>query len=98
MEAYWVLSQVNGDGATGGVGQDYATGKLDFNFMLGCKNQTVEIGGIAVMAFNNPVYARLPQYSWDYFGRDPKATWRKDAEARIEKFRKGDMKVRETAP
>jgi GH35 family endo-1,4-beta-xylanase len=90
---YWVVSQVEGSGAVGGVGQDYAPGKLDFNFMLGYKNQTIEIGGIAVMAFADPIYAKLPQQNWDYFGRDPKAAWRQEANRRIDLYRKENLQV-----
>jgi hypothetical protein len=49
---YWVVSEANaGTGGAGGVARDYAPHKLDFNFNVGHKNQTIELGGIAVMAF-----------------------------------------------
>jgi hypothetical protein len=82
---YWVVSEANaGTGGAGGVARDYAPHKLDFNFNVGHKNQTIELGGIAVMAFKNADVSKLPQQNWDYFGRDPKAPWRAEANKRID--------------
>jgi GH35 family endo-1,4-beta-xylanase len=91
-QRYWAVSESPKTGV-GPVNRDFPAGQLDLNFNFGFKNQTVEIGGVALMAFKNADINKLPQQTWDYFGRDPKAPWRAEAARRIEQHRKGDLKV-----
>jgi endo-1,4-beta-xylanase len=73
---------------------DYAPGAAQMNFHLGFVTQTIEIGGISVVDYGGKVkVSDLPNTPFTYEGRDPRATWRADAEARIEQFRKADLAV-----
>lgn len=75
--------------------RDYAPGEVELLMMLGVKAQTVEVGGIAVMAFpQGSDISKLPRVTWNYTGREANAPWRKEAAARIERFRKGDLQIR----
>ena len=69
---------------------------LKLMFTFGHQDQEIEFGGITAVLFpaGTPKES-LPHDSLnlDYPGRAPDAAWRKDAEARIEKIRKGDLKV-----
>jgi GH35 family endo-1,4-beta-xylanase len=86
-ERYWVKS-------TGPVKRDYAAGEVELLVMLGHKAQEVEMGGLAVMAFPaGSNAAALPKPSYNYAGRSLDAPWRKEAESRIERLRKGNLKV-----
>lgn len=79
-------------------GQDGDQLKLMFTF--GQTAQVVEIGGIAVIDFGPGVdKAALPHAALplDYPGRASNAAWRKAAQARIEKYRKGDLTVKVVA-
>jgi hypothetical protein len=70
---------------------------LKLMFTFGQASQAAEIGGIAAMNFGSGVdkkalpHADLPL---NYAGREPDASWRKAAQARIEKYRKADLAVR----
>ncbi len=58
------------------------------------KAQTVEIGGIELLNYGKSrKVTDLPFTSLGYGGREPGAAWRKAAETRIEKVRKGDLTV-----
>lgn len=78
----------------GPLEMDFAPGELDFIVMIGHKAQTVEVGGLAVMAFpSGSNIEALPNLSLDYPGRSPDAPWRREAERRIDKYRKGNFSV-----
>ena len=63
-------------------------------FTLGLREQTVEIGGIELVNYGtSKKVADLPFTRLGYAGSEPGAAWRKAAEARIEKIRKGDLTV-----
>jgi GH35 family endo-1,4-beta-xylanase len=63
-------------------------------FWLGYKNQEVEIGGVELVNYGKKVKVEdLPITSISYPGRELNAPWRKAAEQRIEKYRKGDLTV-----
>ena len=63
-------------------------------FTLGLREQTVEIGGIELENYGtNKRVADLPFTRLGYEGSEPDAAWRKAAEERIEKYRKGDLTV-----
>jgi hypothetical protein len=78
--------------------RDQAPGDdLKLMFTFGQASQVVEFGGLAVLNFGPGVdkkalpHAQLPL---DYAGRKPNAAWRKAAERRIEKIRRGDIVIR----
>lgn len=74
---------------------DLAAGEAQIAFRAGFRPQTVEIGGIELRNFGKEKkVADLPRTRADYPGRAADAPWRAAAEARIEKLRKGDYRVR----
>jgi endo-1,4-beta-xylanase len=76
------------------VNRDYAVGEAEVVFTLGMKAQTVEIGGIELLNYGTTrKVSDLPFTRIGYQGSEPTAAWRKAAEARIEKVRKGDLTV-----
>ncbi|CAN5386111.1 endo-1,4-beta-xylanase [soil metagenome] len=61
---------------------------------FGAMVQTLEVGGLQVLNYGTAkMPAQLPQTEITYAGREPDAAWRKEADARIEKIRKGDFTV-----
>ena len=72
------------------------TDQLKLMWTFGHTAQVVEIGGIAAVDYGPGVdphalpHAALPL---DYAGREPNAPWRKAALARIDKYRKSDLRV-----
>jgi hypothetical protein len=79
------------------VKEDRDAGKLEWVSALSSKLQWIEFGGISVVNFGpNVKVAALPDTSKirrTYVGREPNAAWRREADARIEKFRKGNLQV-----
>lgn len=76
---------------------DIPAGKLAFTGMVGHKEQTVEIGGLMILAFpEGSDLTKLPRPSWNYEGRAADAPWRKEAERRIDSIRKNDLVIRVT--
>jgi GH35 family endo-1,4-beta-xylanase len=72
----------------------YDKGEAEVFFTLGMREQTVDIGGIELVNYGaNKKVADLPFTRLGYAGSEPNAAWRKAAEARIEKIRKGDLTV-----
>lgn len=72
----------------------YAPGEAQINFQVGFAPQTIELGGISVTNYGASVkVGDLPQTQMTYAGREPNAPWRKAAQARIEKIRKGNLTV-----
>ena len=72
----------------------YNKGEADVFFTLGLREQTVEIGGIELLNYGtSKKVAELPFTKLGYAGSEPGAAWRKAAEDRIEKTRKGDLLV-----
>jgi endo-1,4-beta-xylanase len=77
------------------AGRDYAPGEFNISFHLGQYAQTLEFGGLVVLNLGpNVDTTRLPITHVTYSGQEPDAPWRKEAEARIEKYRKGDLTVK----
>jgi GH35 family endo-1,4-beta-xylanase len=73
---------------------DLPAGGAQIALRVGFRPQTVEIGGIEILNYGNTrKLTDLPRTRADYPGREADAPWRKDAAARIEKFRKGDFRV-----
>jgi GH35 family endo-1,4-beta-xylanase len=63
-------------------------------FGLGFLAQTVEIGGLECLNYEKKVkLTDLPRTKATYAGREADAAWRKEADERIEKYRKGVFKV-----
>ena len=72
----------------------YPAGGTTTGFHLGFRNQTVEIAGFALYSYGLEFDIRkLPRTGGGYKGQEPDAAWRKEAEKRIEKIRKGDLSV-----
>jgi endo-1,4-beta-xylanase len=72
----------------------YNKGESEVFFTLGLRAQTLEIGGIELVNYGTTKrVADLPFTRLGYGGSEPGAAWRKAAEARIEKIRKGDLTV-----
>ncbi len=77
--------------------QEFAVDGAAVMLRFGFKRQTVEIGGIDVIHYGKTqAFATLPRTRFTYAGREPDATWRKEALARIEKIRKGDFAIKVT--
>jgi endo-1,4-beta-xylanase len=74
---------------------DYPARGAVLRIRFGYPGQEVEIGGVEVVYYGSKyALADLPRTHFSYNGREPDAAWRKDALARIEKIRKGDLEVR----
>ncbi len=76
--------------------EDYAPGEAKVEFWVGNLRQTLEIGGLTVMAFDPSVpVTDLPtiDLGLDYPGREPDASWRRKALERIEAIRKSDLTI-----
>ena len=72
----------------------YNKGEAEVFFTVGMREQTVEIGGIELLNYGaGKKVADLPFTKLGYAGSEPNAAWRKAAEARIEKIRKGNLTV-----
>ena len=74
--------------------QDEPAGQGFLGFGLGFTAQTVEIADVRVTNYGIGVkVSDLPTTRITYEGREPDAPWRKAAAARIERIRKGNLKV-----
>ncbi len=72
----------------------YDKGEAEVFFTLGIREQIVEIGGIGLVNYGtSKKVADLPFTKLGYAGNQPNAAWRKAAEARIEKIRKGNLTI-----
>jgi len=78
------------------VHTDYAAGSLQLALQVGGAVQTLEIGGVQFVRFDDAASIQLddlPQTRITYGGRASDAAWRKAADARIEKIRKSPLIV-----
>ncbi len=76
------------------IDADYAPNGLALTFLLGGEEQEMEVGGVVVLDFGAALdLARLPATGSTYGGREPEAPWRAAAADRIERIRKGDLRV-----
>ena len=74
--------------------QEFKPKEGQFVFRLGYAPEHIEIGGVTVENFGTQLaLADLPITKITYKGSEPDAAWRAAAAERIEKFRKGDLKV-----
>jgi GH35 family endo-1,4-beta-xylanase len=76
------------------LARGYNKGEAEVFFTLGFREQTVEIGGIELISYGaGKRVADLPFTKFGYGGSELDAAWRKAAEERIERIRKGDLTV-----
>ena len=76
---------------------DYAAGEAELGLGFATERQTVEVGAVTLTRY--PVGTpldQLPRTQLTYPGREPDAAWRREAEARIERYRKADLTVEVT--
>jgi len=79
---------------SGAADADYDAGKAQITFHLAHHAQVIELAGIAVVNLGpNADVKRLPHNRIHYDGGGDDAPWRKEARARIEAIRKGDLKI-----
>jgi hypothetical protein len=72
----------------------YNRGEGELFFTLGLQPQTAELGGIELVDYGTTrKVADLPFTKLGYQGSEATAPWRKAAEARIDKLRKGDLTI-----
>jgi GH35 family endo-1,4-beta-xylanase len=72
----------------------FAPGEAQFKFFLGYDKGTMEVAGVRVENFGKAPLSMFQQ-TIDYFGGvAADDSWRKPAQERIEKIRKGDLRVR----
>ncbi|MDD4059425.1 MAG: endo-1,4-beta-xylanase [Kiritimatiellae bacterium] len=77
---------------TGPLPMDFPPGTLALVGLFGHKAQTIEVGGLAVLAFPEGAdLSNVAKPDWNYPGRAPDAPWREEAERRIDRFRKGEL-------
>ncbi len=79
--------------------QDYPAGKSTLQIRYGLAVQQFEVGGVEILNYGQiaaPFSKSISDsFAYYYPGRgDVNAAWRKAAESRIKKFRKGDMTIR----
>ncbi len=73
---------------------DYAPGQAHATFHLGFNGQALDLADLTVVNYRNTqTVAGLPRTDIDYPGRDADAPWRAEANARIDKHRKADLRV-----
>ena len=68
-------------------------GPAAFGIFLGDQKQEVEIGAIELRKSSGAFPNARPRRRSAVYRSDPNAAWLKDAEARIEQYRKGDLSV-----
>jgi GH35 family endo-1,4-beta-xylanase len=74
--------------------QDFKAGEAQVCFRLGYERQTTELAGVELINYGPSVKLEsLPRTRVSYHGREADAAWRKEALARIEKIRKGDLMI-----
>ena len=75
--------------------EDEAAGAAIVHLHLGFLPQTVALAGLSLVDYGSNVDVKsLPTTSFSYQGRELNAPWRKAAMERIERIRKGDLRVR----
>ncbi len=76
---------------------DYDPSAANIGFHLGSAGSAIQIGGLRLVNYGaDQSVEKLPESAITYKGREPDAAWRKEALARIEKIRKGDLTVEVT--
>ena len=86
----WVLTQIPFIAA-----KDVSKGEMALMIKCGGFLQTFELGEISLLNYKKTVkLSDLPRSIVHYEGDTPNAAWRKTAEERIEKYRKGNLTVK----
>ncbi|HTC21094.1 MAG TPA: endo-1,4-beta-xylanase [bacterium] len=76
------------------IAEDLDAGKSHICFRMGYRPQAFELADFKLTTYGTKVkIADLPQTKLTYEGGEPDAPWRKEAQDRIEKIRKGDLTV-----
>ena len=79
----------------GTADRNFNPGEAKFTINMGHHAQEIEIGNIKIVNLGKGIDIRkLPYNKLSYEGRDKNAEWRKKAQKRIEKIRKGDLTVK----
>lgn len=74
--------------------QAYPANEAQLTFFLGYAPQTIEIGGLSLENFAKKLpLSELPTTRISYRGMEPDAPWRAAAAERIEKLRKGELRL-----
>lgn len=74
--------------------RDFPADEARVCLRVGYDTQTIELGGLQIINYGNSLTLEdLPRTAVSYAGRSAEPSWRKEAMARIEKIRKGDLKV-----
>lgn len=74
--------------------RDFPAGEARVCLRIGYDRQTIEIGGMQITDYGKSVKLEdLPRTNVTYSGRGSESAWRREALARIEKIRKGDLTV-----
>ncbi len=77
------------------VSEDLSEGQAKISLGVGTQVQVIDIGNIVVRCFDpDSVPSDLPKTTFTYSGRASDAPWRKIAEGRIDRYRKGDLLVK----
>lgn len=77
------------------VGGPLETGEAKLVLGVGTQLQVIDVGDIAVRCFDpQKPPGILPRTSFTYEGRASDASWRKIAESRIDRYRRGDLAVK----
>ncbi len=75
--------------------RDFKPGEANAVIWLGYPRQSIEVADLRVVSFGKRIKPdALPRTLVTYKGREPDAPWRKAAEERIDKLRKGDLTIR----
>ncbi len=73
---------------------NYGPNGAKANFRLGYAPQIIQIGGVQVYNYKKTLSLEdLPKTKITYPGIEPDAPWRAEAQARIDQYRKGDIKI-----
>lgn len=73
--------------------RDFGPGEVEAMLDFGYGRQAVELAGLRVLDYGDTPVEELPRTRITYSGHEPDAVWRREAEARIEQIRKGDLKL-----
>ncbi len=77
------------------IDRDFPAAGAELAFHLGDREQELELGGVELWSFGTALKpSQLPRMRITWAGMEPDAPWRAEAEARIERLRKGDLAVR----
>lgn len=70
-------------------------GKAQVALRLGGRKQVLQLGGLMLLNYKQAVDVKtLPHSDLDYMGMAADATWRSEADKRIEQYRKGDLAIK----